>query len=370
MFMTLLILSGSLVRAPYLFRSGVPFYYLVAPLLYIYVRCKVLGESRLRKYDWIHFVPAALAFIDLFPYYFLTSLDFKKLEMAEYAANHASVVWIGRGMLPPSVHYCAWTTLGMGYVVYQWWLLFKRHVSSRKQYGADHGTRVISVLFGLMLAGNLVISFSMLRHVGWLDFDHVSSFNFFTFLFLIASVVALSIYVFTNPMVLYGKMAFSSVQTIDSYSVSEVADSEPAAAGAAAESAVGPDAGPVQEIKTGPSLQFLGEFIPRLESYMETTGAYRRKGITIYDIAKDLGIAPTMLSGVLNKHYNQRFNDYINAYRIEYVKKRLKSDKDWRKLSIEGLAEDAGFSSRSPFYTAFKKYTGLTPSLYMREQGG
>jgi YesN/AraC family two-component response regulator len=123
-------------------------------------------------------------------------------------------------------------------------------------------------------------------------------------------------------------------------------------------------------MKAGPSSEFLNEFIPRLENYMETSGAYRRKGITVYDIAKDLGIAPNVLSNILNKHYNQRFNDYINGYRIDYVTKRLKSDSEWRKLSIEGLAEDAGFSSRSPFYAAFRKYTGLTPSLFVKEQEG
>lgn len=145
-FMSLLILSGSLVHFPFLFRSGMPFYYLAAPLLYIYVRCKGSGENGLRKYDWIHFVPAILAFVDLFPYYFLTSLDFKKNEMVEYAANHASVVWIGRGILPPSVHYCAWTTLGMGYFLYQWLLLFKLRFDHKNKSAVDCGTRVISEL--------------------------------------------------------------------------------------------------------------------------------------------------------------------------------------------------------------------------------
>jgi len=278
------------------------------------------------------------------------------MEMVEYAANHASVVWIGRGILPPSVHYWTWPTLGIGYTLYQWWHLFKRSSNRETQSDLDDGTKVISALFGLMYAGNSVISFAMLRLAGWFDFNHIGSFYDYTVLFLIASVVALSVYVFTNPTVLYGKIAFSSVSTLEYDSVTELQERESVAE-------------PVQEMKAGPSSAFLNDFIPRLESYMETTGAYRRKGITVYDIAKDLGIAPTVLSNILNKHYNQRFNDYINGYRIDYVTRRLRSDDNWRKLSIEGLAEDAGFSSRSPFYAAFKKCTGLTPSLFMKQQG-
>lgn len=356
MFMSLLILSGYLVHYPYLFRTGVPFYYLAAPLLYIYVRSKRLGESRLRRLDWIHFVPAILAFVDLFPYFFLTSLEFKKAEMAEYSTNHASVVLMGRGILPPSFHYYVWTTLGMGYALYQWWLLFIRSSDQEKKIYVDDGTKVISVLFGLMYAGNSLISYAMLRHAGWFDINHIGSYYDYTVLFLIASVVALSVYVFSNPTVLYGKIALPSVSALEYSSVPDLQDRELIAE-------------PAQEIKAGPSPEFLSDFIPRLENFMETSGAYRRKGITVYDIAKDLGIAPNVLSNILNTHYNQRFNDYINSYRIQYVTKRLKSDSDWRKLSIEGLAEDAGFSSRTPFYAAFKRYTGLTPSLFMKQEG-
>jgi len=34
-------------------------------------------------------------------------------------------------------------------------------------------------------------------------------------------------------------------------------------------------------------------------------------------------------------------------------------------ITIEGLAFDVGYNSRSAFYRAFKKYTDLTPTEYL-----
>jgi AraC-like DNA-binding protein len=71
------------------------------------------------------------------------------------------------------------------------------------------------------------------------------------------------------------------------------------------------------------------------------------------------------LSAVINKHYNKNFFDYINYYRVEEAKKLL-SDPEQKKYSIDTIAEKSGFSSRSAFYKAFKKNTELTPGEYIK----
>jgi AraC-like DNA-binding protein len=51
---------------------------------------------------------------------------------------------------------------------------------------------------------------------------------------------------------------------------------------------------------------------------------------------------------------------------VEYAKKALKKDEN-RLLTIESIGEASGFKSKSSFNAAFKKFTGQTPSDYLKK---
>jgi AraC-like DNA-binding protein len=38
-----------------------------------------------------------------------------------------------------------------------------------------------------------------------------------------------------------------------------------------------------------------------------------------------------------------------------------------KELTIESICTDAGFSSRTTFFIAFKKHTGMTPTQYLKK---
>jgi len=73
------------------------------------------------------------------------------------------------------------------------------------------------------------------------------------------------------------------------------------------------------------------------------------------------------LSQVLNEKMNTNFYTYINNLRIEQVKERLKHF-DPLKETIEGIAFDCGFNSKSTFNVLFKKVTNLTPTNYVKSK--
>ena len=71
------------------------------------------------------------------------------------------------------------------------------------------------------------------------------------------------------------------------------------------------------------------------------------------------------LSQVINAHTGLNFYDFISQYRIEEAKKIL-SEPFTNKTVLEVLYE-VGFNSKSSFNTAFKKFTGVTPTHYKKE---
>jgi AraC-like DNA-binding protein len=60
------------------------------------------------------------------------------------------------------------------------------------------------------------------------------------------------------------------------------------------------------------------------------------------------------------------FNDFLNRYRIDEAKKLLLQE-EGEKRNILQIMLDTGFYSKSVFNTAFKKYTGMTPSEFKRQ---
>ena len=59
------------------------------------------------------------------------------------------------------------------------------------------------------------------------------------------------------------------------------------------------------------------------------------------------------------------FNDVINSHRVKYISDGL-TNEQWNTLTLEAVAEIAGFNNRITFLNAFKKFTGFTPSQYLK----
>jgi AraC-like DNA-binding protein len=67
---------------------------------------------------------------------------------------------------------------------------------------------------------------------------------------------------------------------------------------------------------------------------------------------------------VLNTSIGKNFFQFVNAYRVEEVKRMLVDPKNL--YSIEAIGYECGFSSKSSFYKEFKRITGMTPAEYKK----
>ena len=104
-------------------------------------------------------------------------------------------------------------------------------------------------------------------------------------------------------------------------------------------------------------------FLDELTGHMEANKPYLEGDLVLPQLAQQLGISANYLSQIINEQLQVNFYDFINGYRVEEARRQLQ-DSMQKKPNILRIALDSGFNSRSAFYTAFKKATGMTPTQY------
>lgn len=105
------------------------------------------------------------------------------------------------------------------------------------------------------------------------------------------------------------------------------------------------------------------EDLVKLKQYMIEEKPFLNPSLTIQDVSSAIEIPVRELSLLINHKLEQHFYDFVNTYRIENAMDILK-DATKSKVTILEILYEVGFNSKSSFNTAFKKYTGKTPTSY------
>lgn len=77
-------------------------------------------------------------------------------------------------------------------------------------------------------------------------------------------------------------------------------------------------------------------------------------------LVQHTGIQQKVISSVLNQHLGKSFNDFVNGYRVNEVKRKL-TDSKYNHLTITGIALECGFNSQATFQRTFKLLAGQSP---------
>lgn len=86
---------------------------------------------------------------------------------------------------------------------------------------------------------------------------------------------------------------------------------------------------------------------------------------SLSDLAHTIRESSHHVSQVINEVMGKGFFEMLAWYRVEEAKRIIRDDRE-AKLTVEDIAEQVGYNSKSSFNTVFKKQTGQTPSEFRR----
>lgn len=108
---------------------------------------------------------------------------------------------------------------------------------------------------------------------------------------------------------------------------------------------------------------YTGSVESRLCDYMDKEKPFLNPELRTSDVMNQLQITQQELQDALKKQGFSNFNAFINHLRVQEVQNRFE-DPGFDHHTIEAIAKDAGFKSRSTFYNVFEATTGVKPAYY------
>jgi AraC-like DNA-binding protein len=99
----------------------------------------------------------------------------------------------------------------------------------------------------------------------------------------------------------------------------------------------------------------------KLRDAMNGLQSFRDSRLTLRGLCQQIKENPHYVSQVINQDLDSDFYDFVNGHRIDCAKQALAVTPDKTVLEI---ALEVGFNSKSTFNTAFRRYTGMTPTEY------
>lgn len=339
----LLIISGLIIYTPHFYKTAAPINYLLPPLGYLYIRTILKNENRFKKYDWLHFIPFAIVSINYLPLYTMGTTEKSKLVaqlIEDYSINYTSK----DGFLQENLIRLARVIQIPIYLFFQWKLVFDFNKKKIVPIFKAHKKHVVNWL-NIFNWNSSLILISVLFLFALFFFNPETGTSKMVVIIpgLVISLgfLILSSFLLINPEVLFGFPYIISDDEKDSTSK--------------------------QKVSNKSLTKNYEKITEELLNHFKTNQPFLRKNITINEIANSLNITVSDISFITNHILNQRFTDFVNKHRIEFVVKKMEEG-FCDKFTVESLSELAGFTSKSTFNIAFKKIMRCTPSDFISQK--
>ncbi len=104
----------------------------------------------------------------------------------------------------------------------------------------------------------------------------------------------------------------------------------------------------------------------QIKQVMDNMSIICQPDFSLQQLATQVGSNYKYVSQVGNECYGKSFKQVLNEQRVREACRILNDPNQSRHLTIEAIAANLGFHSRSNFTVTFKRITGISPSDFMR----
>ncbi len=105
-------------------------------------------------------------------------------------------------------------------------------------------------------------------------------------------------------------------------------------------------------------------YVAKAKEYIELN--FQNSSLSLSETADALDLNKSYLSTLMNEVLETGFTDYLNSVRIAKAREML----DNTGMSVNEICQATGFNSVQNFIRVFKKYVGMTPGQYRKQQDG
>lgn len=355
-------------------------FYLIGPLLYLYIRSNLTDNYRLKKWDLLHLIPMALWFVIAVPY-LLKPFSYKLDIARQFAENHDGTsvfrnVFVDNELIIHLI-FISRPLLILFYTVWAANLMIKykkknkiENVFQRQKF-VNTWIYLLIAITGILALSNLFLMIETSAHK---DLDIYLTMNILQGISA-AGLTGLLISPFFFPEILYGMPRLpgrkgNSKNPNPGLDVRETSNPLLRSTGKPVGilSGLNHEDSPVTEIpKTNGDEKkniihletaYLTEIGRKADECMHNFRPYLQIDFNLIRLAVMINIPAHHLSYYFREIKQQNFTDYRNHWRIMYAKKLIQEGKA-EEMTLEAIGRLAGFLSRNAFIASFKKIEGV-----------
>lgn len=339
------IYSGNKTMVAILLVNFTPIFLLTGPMLFFYVRGVLRDDYKFEKFDWLHFIPAFILLINILPHLF-SSYAFKLSFAERVLMNPAEILNNINLFVPSRFNFFLRPIIGLIYIGACIRLVFLKFKFEKPE---DKQSLLIYRWLSLLIFNTLLVYVSFLIFTIFsfqtLDYKMAEVRGYY---FLNISLIGLVLFNTTLlffPNILYGLPQLDFLLPNRKKAAASVAE-------------------PKKMVKSfeisEEKLQLLNE---KIETY-SLTKPYLNPEFSLSVMSASTDIPVHHLSYYFNEHMNVNFNTWKNDLKINFVIEQIEKGNN-ELLTLDALAKQAGFVSRTTFLSAFKQKIGLTPTEFL-----